>query len=57
MPDTDQKLVAALRASLKETENLRARNRALRAAADEPIAIVAASCRYPGAASPEELWR
>ncbi|MFD7506105.1 type I polyketide synthase [Streptomyces sp. NPDC059850] len=49
--------MAALRASLKETESLRARNRALQAASREPVAIVAMSCRYPGAASPEELWR
>ncbi|MFD9905004.1 SDR family NAD(P)-dependent oxidoreductase [Streptomyces sp. NPDC059063] len=49
--------MAALRASLKETESLRARNRALQAASTEPIAIVAMSCRYPGVRSPEELWR
>ncbi|MEU4933250.1 type I polyketide synthase, partial [Streptomyces yokosukanensis] len=54
----EDKLVAALRASLMENEQLKEeRDRAL-AASSEPIAIVSASCRLPGGvSSPEDLWR
>ncbi|MFC7331346.1 type I polyketide synthase [Marinactinospora rubrisoli] len=51
------RVVEALRASLKENERLRHENHRLGERAREPIAITAMSCRYPGGVgTPEELW-
>ena len=58
MTDPDQKIVEALRASLKENERLRRENGQLIGASREPIAIIGMGCRYPGGVrSPEDLWR
>ena len=51
------KLVDGLRSALQANERLRETNRMLVSRADEPIAVVGMSCRFPGGiSSPRDLW-
>ncbi|MBP0451899.1 SDR family NAD(P)-dependent oxidoreductase [Kitasatospora sp. RG8] len=58
MSTSVEQIADALRKSLLENERLRRRHDQVTAAAQEPIAIVGMSCRFPGGVeNADDLWR